>query len=94
MPNFLMMSIAGVIGNVAFAMAGRLVFAFGIGLMAAFAMWARGWFLKQMDEQLIARGAGDADAVHRIRSLHWDGMFCNAIMLVAFVGSIPYVASA
>jgi hypothetical protein len=89
--HFLTMSIVGVIGTVAFAVAGRLVFAIGIGLMAAFAVWARRWFLRQMDAQLSARDAGDADAVRRLRRLHWGGMLSNAIQLVAIVGSIPYV---
>jgi hypothetical protein len=89
--HFLTMSIAGVIGTVAFAVAGRLVFAIGIGLMAACAVWARGWFLRQMDVQLSARDAGDADAVRRLRRLHWGGMLSNAILLAAVVGSIPYV---
>src|SRR3979490_2514317 len=53
--HFLTMSIVSVIGTVAFAVAGRLVFAIGIGLMAAFAVWARRWFLRQMDAQLSAR---------------------------------------
>jgi len=89
--HFLTMSIVSVIGTVAFAVAGRLVFAIGIGLMAAFAVWARRWFLRQMDAQLSARDAGDADAVRRLRRLHWGGMLSNAIQLVAIVGSIPYV---
>jgi hypothetical protein len=89
--HFLTMSIVGAIGTVAFALAGRPVFAMGIGLMAAFAVWARRWFLRQMDAQLRARDAGDADAVRRLRRLHWGGMLSNAIQLVAVVGSIPYV---
>jgi hypothetical protein len=89
---FLMMTIAGVIGTVAFAVTGRLVFAIGIGLLAAFAVSARRWFLRQMDVQLGARDAGDADAARRLRRLHWGGMLCNAIQLVAIVGSIPYIS--
>ena len=45
-----------------------------------------------MDAQLSARDAGDADAVRRLRRLHWGGMLCNAIQLVAIVASIPYVS--
>ena len=90
--HFLMTSIAGVIGMVVFAVAGRPVFTIGIGLIAAFAIWARRWFLRQMDAQLSARDAGDADAVRRLRRLHWGGMLCNAIQLAAIVGSIPYIA--
>ncbi|MBR0693524.1 hypothetical protein [Bradyrhizobium lablabi] len=92
--HFLMVSIAGAIGTVAFAIAGRWAFAAGISLIAAFAVWARRWFLRQMDAQLSARDAGDADAVRRLRRLHWGGMLCNAIQLVAVVGSIPYLAAA
>jgi hypothetical protein len=88
---FLVLSIAGVIGTVAFLVAGRPVMAIGIGLIAAFAVWARGWFLRRMDAELNARDAGDADAVRRLRRLHWGGMLCNAIPLVAIVASIPYV---
>jgi hypothetical protein len=58
--HFLMMSVAGVIGTVVFAVTGRPVFAIGIGLLAAFAVWGRGWFLRQWDAQLSARDAGDA----------------------------------
>jgi len=46
-----------------------------------------------MDAQLSARDAGDADAVRRLRQLHWVGMLGNAVLLVAFVSSIPYVTS-
>jgi len=88
---FLLMTIAGAIGTVAFAVAGRLVFAIGLGLIAAFAVWARRWFLQQMDDDLRARDAGDADAVRRLRRLHWSGMLCNAVQIVAVVVSIPYV---
>lgn len=91
--HFLSVSIVAVIGMIAFAVAGRLVFAIGIGLIAAFSVWARRWFLRRMDAQLSARDAGDADAVRRLRRLHWGGMLSNAIQLAAIVGSIPYVTS-
>ena len=65
----------------------------GVGLIAAFAFWARGWFLRQWDAQLSARDAGDAAAVRRLRRLHWGGMLANAILLFAIVGSVPYVAA-
>ena len=90
---FLALAIAGVIGTMAVTVAGRLLLAIAIGLIAAFAVWARGWFLRQWDAQLSARDAGDAAAVRRLRRLHWGGMLCNAILLFAIVGSIPYVAS-
>src|SRR5439155_7588336 len=60
--HFLMTSIAGVIGTVVFAVTGRPVFAIGIALITAFAIWERNWFLRQWDDQLSARDAGDAEA--------------------------------
>ena len=91
--HFLMMTIAGAIGTVAYAVAGRPFFAIGIALIVAFAVWARRRFLQEWDAQLDARDAGDAGAVRRLRRLHWGGMLCNAIQLAVIVGSIPYVAA-
>ncbi|KRR04648.1 hypothetical protein CQ12_28365 [Bradyrhizobium jicamae] len=91
--HFLMTSIAGVIGTLVFAATGRLGFAVGIGLITAFAVWSRRWFLRQWDVQLNARDAGDADAVRRLRRLHWGGMLSNAVQLIAVVGSIPFIAA-
>jgi hypothetical protein len=91
---FLVVSVAGVIGTIAFAVDGRPAVAIGIGLIAAFAIWARRWFLREMDAQLSASDAGDTDAVRRLRRLHVGGMLCNAIQLIAIVASIPYVFSA
>jgi hypothetical protein len=89
---FLTLTIAGVIGTIAVAVAGRLVLAFGIGLIAAFAASSRRWFLRQMDARISDRD--DADAVRRLRRLHWGGMLSNAIQLAAIVASINYIAVA
>ena len=91
---FLTLAIAGVIGTIAVVLDGRPVLAIGIGLIAAFAASSRRWFLRQMDARLSDRDAGDADAVRRLRRLHWGGMLSNAIQLVAIVASIPYIAVA
>jgi hypothetical protein len=91
--HFRMVGGAGVIGTVAFIVAGHPLFAVGVGLIAAFAIWGRGWFMRQMDVQLTARDAGDADALRRLRRLHWSGMLCNAVLVAALVASIPYVAT-
>jgi hypothetical protein len=91
---FLTVAIAGAIGTLAVAVTGRLVLAIGICLIAAFAVSSRRWFLRQMDARLSDRGAGDADAVRRLRRLHWGGMLSNAIQLAAVVACIPYIAVA
>jgi hypothetical protein len=91
---FLTLAIAGVIGTIAVAAAGRLVLAIGIGLIAAFAVSSRRWFLRRMDARLSDRDAGDADAVRRLRRLHWGGMLSNAMQLAAVVACIPYIAVA
>jgi hypothetical protein len=65
--------------------------ALAIALIAAFAVWTRRWFLQRWDAQLQARDAGDAEAVRRLRRLHWGGMLCNAVELAVILISIPYV---
>ena len=89
---FLTMITAGVIGTLAFAVEGRLVVAIGVSLIAAFAVSARRWFLERMDAELSARDAGDVTAVRKLRRLHWGGMLCNALQLVAIVAAIPYIS--
>ena len=92
--QFVMMSVAGVIAALAFLAAGRPLFAAIVGLIAAFAFLSRRRFMDKMDAQLEARDSGDASAVRRLRRLHWAGMACNAVLLLAFVGSIPYATAA
>ena len=89
---FLILAIAGVIATLAFALDGRLAVALCIALIAAFAVSARRWFLQRLDAELSARDAGDADAVRKLRRLHWGGMLCNAVQLVAVVAAIPYIS--
>jgi hypothetical protein len=91
--QFVVMSVAGVIGTLAFALAGHPAFAIAVGLVSAFAILGRPWFLGKMDAQLSARDSGDAGAVRRLRGLHWAGMLCNAVLLAAFVGSLPYITA-
>src|SRR4051812_47639672 len=71
---FLMVAIAGAVGTICVAFTGRIFIAMGIAAIAAFAVWARGWFLPRMDAQLSARDAGDAEAVRELRRLHWGVM--------------------
>jgi hypothetical protein len=89
---FLTLSIAGAVGALAVALTGRLVLAIGIGLIVALAKLSRRWFLQQMDARLSEKDAGDADAVRRLRRLHWGGMLSNAIQLAVVVVCIPYIA--
>jgi hypothetical protein len=90
---FLVMGVAGLIGALAFLLAGRLVFATVVGLLAALAIGGRRRFMQWMDDQLNAGNAGDNEAPRRLRRLHWSGMLCNAVLLAALLASIPYVAT-
>ena len=91
---FLTLAIAAAIGTMAVAVEGRLLLAIGIGLVAAFAASSRRWFLQQMDARVSDRDAGDADAVRRLRRLHWGGMLSTAVQLAVVVACIPYIAVA
>ena len=88
---FLIVSIAGGIGIIAFIVDGRPLMALGVGLITTFAVWARPWFLQRMDAQISARDSGDGNAVRRLRQLHWGGMACNAAQLAVLLYAIPYV---
>jgi len=89
--HFLVMSVAGVLGALAFLLAGRLVFAVVVGLLAALAIGGRRRFMQRIDDQLGAGEAGDANAARRLRKLHWTGMLCNAVLLTALLASIPWM---
>jgi hypothetical protein len=91
---FLTLAIAGAIGTIAVAVAGRPGLAIGIGLVTALALSSRRWFLRQMDARLEERDAGDTEAARRLRRLHWGGMLSNAIQLAVVVACIPYIAVA
>ena len=91
--HFLVMRVAAFIGTAALLLDGRLLAALGVGLLAVLAIWGRRWFMQRVDEQLSARDAGDADAPRRLRRLHWSGMLANAVLLVALLVGIPYIAT-
>ncbi|MDA9509107.1 hypothetical protein XI09_31605 [Bradyrhizobium sp. CCBAU 11386] len=91
--HFLVMGVAGIIGTAAFLLAGRLLFAAVVGLLAAVAIGGRRRFMQRMDDQLSASDAGDTEAPRRLRRLHWSGMLCNAVLLAALLASIPYIAT-
>ncbi|MFT4115189.1 hypothetical protein [Bradyrhizobium sp.] len=91
--HFRSMSVAGIIGAIALVIAGRPFVAAAIALLAVVAIRGRPWFMQRMDDQLRARDAGDADAARQLRRLHVNGMLCNAVLLVALMAIIPYVAA-
>ncbi|WP_316229902.1 hypothetical protein [Bradyrhizobium sp. SZCCHNR1051] len=90
---FVALSIAGGIGALAVLADGRPVLGLGIGLIAAFALVSRRWFLRQMDARIRDRDSGDATAVRRLRWLHWGGMLGNAVQVGAVLASIPQIAA-
>ncbi|MGJ5070927.1 hypothetical protein [Bradyrhizobium oligotrophicum] len=90
---FVALSIAGGIGTLAVLADGRPVLGLGIGLIAAFALLSRRWFLRQMDARIRERDSGDATAVRRLRRLHWGGMLSNAVQVGVVLASIPQIAA-
>ena len=90
---FVVLAIAGAIGVIAFAIAGKPAFVVAVGLIVALAIFARRWFLKQMDAALSSAGAGEVGAGRKLRRLHWGGMLFNAIQCFAVVSSIPLLGS-
>ncbi len=77
------------VGALAFLAARRVEVTAVLGLTAALAFLARGWFLARLDAQIRARDAGDADAVRALRRLHLGGIGYNAVQLAMLVASIP-----
>lgn len=90
--HFLVMRVVGIVGTAALLLDGRPLAAAGVGMIAALAIWGRRQFMPRVDDQLSAGDAGDADAARRLRRLHWSVMLGNAVLLVALVAGIPYIA--
>ena len=88
---FRILAVAALVSTIAFATEGRLFIVAAIALIALCAMPARRWFLTRMDAELSARDAGDADAVRRLRRLHWEAMGYNAVQLTLLIAGIPHM---
>lgn len=88
---FLGVTVLGAVAALAFASAGRPGVALPLGLLAACAAAARGWFLRRLDAQIRARAGGDGLAVHGLRRLHVRGIASNAAQLAALLAAIPGV---
>ena len=88
---FLVMSLTAIVAAVGFVVSGRPAFAVGAVAVAVFATVARRWFLQRIDAELLARAAGIATAVPRLRALHLQGMLVNAIQLVVVIASVPLI---
>lgn len=88
---FVALAIAGVIGTVGLAAAGRPAFVMGLAVVA-FALLARRWFLRRIDGELASESQGASDVARRLRRLHVAGMLVNAIQFAAVAASIPFIA--
>lgn len=92
---FIMLLVIGPLAMLAYAAAGRTWPAFGMGVIVAFAFFARRWFMGHFDSALQARDSDDANisaqAVRRLRLLHVTGMLVNGLQLAAVIAGIPYV---
>lgn len=88
---FLSLSVAALVAALAFAASGRLVVAAEIAVIAAYALFSRSWFRRNIDAELAARDSGDRNAVRRLRRLHWVAMLSHAFALITVLSSIPYL---
>lgn len=91
---FLAISGCSAFAVLAFAGAGRPGIAAGIGVIAAFAIGARRWFLRRIDRQIEARDAGDAHAPRELRRLHYYGMLYNVVQSVLVIASLNQIVPA
>ena len=88
--HFKLVGIGSILGVSALGFAGRPVFAVGLAVVGTLALAARRWFVQRMENEMEARDTGDAQAVHRLRELHWRGMAYNATQFIALVAIIPF----
>ena len=88
--HFKLVGIGSAIAVLAFGIADRPVFAVGLAVVGTLAVAVRRWFLRRMETEMHARDNGDAQAVHRLRLLHWRGMAYNATQFIALVATIPF----
>ncbi len=89
--HFRIICIGAILGIVAFVIAGRPILVLIPAVIASLAVAMRRWFLRNIDAELAARDAGDAQAVQRLRGLHLRGMALNATQFVAIIAVIPLV---
>lgn len=92
---FIMLLAIGPLAMLAYAAAGKLEPALGMGVIVAFAFVGRRWFMRNFEAALVARDTGDAEiaarAVSRLRRLHVTGMLVNGAVLGTVILGIPYV---
>jgi hypothetical protein len=89
---FIVLALAGAVGLVAVATAGRLGLVVCFALLTALAMASRHLFLQRaqfgIDQDTI-----DDEIARRLRRLHWSGMLSNAALLAAVLLCIPYLVT-
>ncbi|WP_428248940.1 hypothetical protein [Ferrovibrio sp.] len=85
---FLVVVVVGALAAAVHASTAHLASALGLALIASFAFFARRWFLRQLDNAITARDAGDNNAVPYMRRLHVGGMAVNAVQLFAVIGGV------
>lgn len=89
--HFRLIAIGSALGMAAYLAAGRPLFSIGFAMIGLLAIAVRRWFLQRMDVEIGARDAGDADAIRRIRALHWRSMAYNATQFVALIALVVLV---
>lgn len=89
---FIVLALAGAVGLVAVATAGRLALVAGFALLTALATASRHLFLQRaqfdIDQDMI-----DDEIARRLRRLHWSGMLSNAALLATVLLCLPLIVA-
>lgn len=88
---FSVVPFVGVVAAAAFASSGRIAFPAAMLLLAVTALAARGTVLERIDTQQTAGLSGDADAMRRLRRIHWGAMLVNIALIASVVSSLTSI---
>ena len=88
---FRVVTVFGLLGVAAFAMAGKPGVTLGFTLFVILALVAGRFFIQRMDAQIAARDAGNPHAARSIRRLHVGGVTYNLVLMAVIIGCTPYM---
>jgi len=82
----------GMVGAASAAVAGRVVPALGLSVVAAIGFAGQRWFVARMDRVRSTLTADDSIGIRRFRRLHIVGMLLNVLLLAAFCVGLTRVS--